>query len=55
MLYRVSSYYDPELETGIAWDDPEIGIEWPVADPVLSERDRDAPTLAEAGGALRAR
>ena len=55
VLYRVSSYYDPELETGIAWDDPEIGIEWPVADPVVSERDRDAPTLAEAGGALRAR
>ena len=47
VLYRVSSYYDPELETGIAWDDPEIGIEWPIDDPVLSERDRDAPRLVE--------
>jgi dTDP-4-dehydrorhamnose 3,5-epimerase len=47
VLYRVSSYYDPELETGIAWDDPEIGIDWPIPDPVLSERDRSAPRLAE--------
>lgn len=52
VLYRVSSYYDPELETGIAWDDPEVGIEWPIADPVLSERDRGAPPLAEAAGSL---
>jgi dTDP-4-dehydrorhamnose 3,5-epimerase len=55
VLYRVSSYYDPSLETGIAWDDPEIGIEWPISDPVLSERDRGAPPLAEAAAALRAR
>ena len=48
VLYRVSSYYDPELETGIAWDDPEIGIEWPISEPVLSERDSSAPTLADA-------
>ena len=48
VLYRLSSYYDPELETGIAWDDPELAIEWPVSDPVLSERDRSAPKLAEA-------
>ncbi len=48
VIYRVSSYYDPELETGIAWDDPEIGIEWPIEDPVLSERDKTAPTLAGA-------
>jgi dTDP-4-dehydrorhamnose 3,5-epimerase len=48
VIYRVSSYYDPELETGIAWDDPEIGIEWPIDDPILSERDKSAPKLAEA-------
>jgi len=48
VIYRVSTYYDPELETGIAWDDPEIGIEWPIDDPVLSERDRSAPRLADA-------
>ena len=47
VLYRLSSYYDPALESGVAWDDPEIGIEWPIRDPVLSERDRSAPRLAE--------
>jgi dTDP-4-dehydrorhamnose 3,5-epimerase len=45
VIYRVSSYYDPELESGIVWDDPEIGIHWPISDPVLSERDRTAPRL----------
>ncbi|MBM3666311.1 MAG: dTDP-4-dehydrorhamnose 3,5-epimerase [Actinobacteria bacterium] len=47
--YGLSSYHDPGLERGIAWDDPEIGIEWPIADPLLSERDRSAPRLAELG------
>jgi dTDP-4-dehydrorhamnose 3,5-epimerase len=47
VLYRVSSYYDPELESGIAWDDPEIAIDWPLDEPILSDRDRSAPTLAE--------
>jgi dTDP-4-dehydrorhamnose 3,5-epimerase len=49
VAYRLSSYYRPELETGIAWNDPEIGIEWPSDDPVVSERDRAAPRLAELG------
>jgi dTDP-4-dehydrorhamnose 3,5-epimerase len=48
VLYRVSSYYDPELESGIAWDDPEIAVDWPVRDPVLSDRDRNLPRLAVA-------
>jgi dTDP-4-dehydrorhamnose 3,5-epimerase len=52
VLYRLSTYYDPELETGVAWDDPEIGIEWPIDDPVLSERDRNAPALAEIAASL---
>jgi dTDP-4-dehydrorhamnose 3,5-epimerase len=43
----VSSYYDPETESGIAWDDPDVGIEWPIAEPQVSERDATAPTLAE--------
>src|SRR3954452_9114301 len=45
--YKVSSYYDGSQERGIAWDDPGIGIEWPVADPVVSDRDRSNPRLAE--------
>jgi dTDP-4-dehydrorhamnose 3,5-epimerase len=52
VIYRLSSYYDPELETSVAWDDPEIGIEWPIDDPVLSERDRNAPALAEIAASL---
>lgn len=47
VAYRLSSYFDPATETGIAWDDPEIGIEWPITEPRLSERDRAAPRLAE--------
>jgi dTDP-4-dehydrorhamnose 3,5-epimerase len=48
IAYLLSDYYDPERERGIAWDDPELGIEWPVGEPILSERDRSAPRLAEA-------
>jgi dTDP-4-dehydrorhamnose 3,5-epimerase len=47
VVYRLSSYYDPALESGVAWDDPELAIEWPISDPILSERDRNAPRLAE--------
>ena len=46
-LYKVSSYYAPKLERGIAWDDADIGIDWPVAAPILSERDRVHPRLLE--------
>ena len=47
VAYKLTSYYDPETEAGIRWDDPDIAVEWPVANPALSERDRGAPTLAE--------
>jgi dTDP-4-dehydrorhamnose 3,5-epimerase len=45
--YRLSSYYDPATEAGFAWDDPDVGVEWPLDDPQLSDRDRAAPRLAE--------
>jgi dTDP-4-dehydrorhamnose 3,5-epimerase len=45
--YQLSSYYDPATESGIAWDDPEVGVEWPIDEPLLSERDKAAPKLAE--------
>jgi dTDP-4-dehydrorhamnose 3,5-epimerase len=45
--YQLSSYYDPATESGIAWDDPEVGVEWPIEEPLLSERDQAAPKLAE--------
>ena len=47
-LYKVTSYYDPTAERGVAWDDPALGIEWPVEDPILSDRDRQHPRLADA-------
>jgi dTDP-4-dehydrorhamnose 3,5-epimerase len=50
--YKLSSYYDPATEAGIAWDDPDVAVEWPIAEPELSERDRTAPRLAEIAGEL---
>lgn len=45
--YKVSSEYFPETEHGFRFDDPEIGIKWPVASPIVSERDRQAPNFAQ--------
>jgi dTDP-4-dehydrorhamnose 3,5-epimerase len=45
--YQLSSLYDPLTETGIAWDDPDVGVDWQVKDPLLSERDKSAPKLSE--------
>jgi dTDP-4-dehydrorhamnose 3,5-epimerase len=50
--YLLSSVYDPATESGIAWDDPDVGVEWPVTDPRLSERDKQAPRLAEVADTL---
>lgn len=43
ITYLVDSYYDPADELGVAWDDPDIGADWGVSDPVLSGRDRSNP------------
>ncbi len=48
VAYKVSAEYAPELCRGIRWDDPELAIEWPVEDPVLSSADRGLPGLVEA-------
>jgi dTDP-4-dehydrorhamnose 3,5-epimerase len=45
--YKCTDFYDRSDEITVAWDDPAIGIEWPVSDPTLSDRDRAAPRLAE--------
>ena len=48
VTYKVSNYYDPEIERAIAWDDPDVGIEWPSElELSVSERDRQAPRLSE--------
>ena len=45
--YKCGGYYSPQAEGVIAWNDEEIGIDWPIKDPILSERDRAAPTLRD--------
>ncbi len=45
--YKCTDFYDPGSEITIAWDDPGIGIPWPVQDPLLSEKDRKGLRLAE--------
>ncbi len=47
VLYKCSSYYDPRAERGVAWNDPTIAIDWPVSDPILSDRDQGHPLLNE--------
>ena len=47
-MYKVTSEYAPEAERGILWNDPKIGIEWPIKDPLLSERDTNLPLLENA-------
>jgi dTDP-4-dehydrorhamnose 3,5-epimerase len=45
--YKCSALYDPDGEIGIAWDDPDIAIGWPIDHPLLSIRDRRHPRLSE--------
>jgi dTDP-4-dehydrorhamnose 3,5-epimerase len=48
--YKVSQRYDPSDEIGLRWNDPQIGIEWKVGTPVISDRDRNHPLLSELSG-----
>jgi dTDP-4-dehydrorhamnose 3,5-epimerase len=49
VLYKVDTFYEPSHDRGLLWNDPEVGIEWPVegASAILSERDRRHPRLNE--------
>lgn len=47
-LYKADNPYCPEADGGILWCDPEIGVDWGVTDPVLSEKDKNAPLLKDA-------
>ena len=47
VIYKVSSYYSADTERGFKYDDPEVGIEWPAGELIVSERDRSAPYLRE--------
>jgi dTDP-4-dehydrorhamnose 3,5-epimerase len=54
VLYKQSAYYDPAVERGIAWDDPDVGIDWPlpITELTVSERDARAPRLSEIAAEL---
>ena len=45
--YKCTDFYKPETEGAIRWNDPAIGIDWPVSDPTVSGKDADAPLLAD--------
>ena len=45
--YKADNYYAPECDGNIRWDDPDIGIEWPIKPVILSEKDESAPLLRE--------
>ena len=47
VAYKCSAHYSPEDEGGILWSDPAVGIDWPVKDPTLSEKDRQYPCLQD--------
>lgn len=46
-IYAVDEYWDNSKARGIAWDDPDLNIDWPIKDPIISDRDKNNPTLRE--------
>lgn len=53
VVYQVTVEYSPAHDRGICWDDPEIGVEWPITSPLLSPKDAAQPLLAEADNKFR--
>jgi len=49
VFYKMDEYYSPEHDSGLRWNDPAIGVAWPIASPLLSAKDEKAPLLADAG------
>ena len=47
VIYKVSGYYAPEHDRGLLWNDPALAIDWPVSEPLLSEKDRSNPLLRQ--------
>lgn len=51
-LYKCTEFYDPADEAGLVWNDPRVGIQWGAENPILSDKDRKNPSLAEISDAL---
>ena len=49
VVYKCSDFYYPEDDQGILWSDPQINIDWPVRNPILSDKDKELPSLSNAG------
>lgn len=47
VVYKVDNFYSKQYERGVLWNDPDLGINWPVKEPILSEKDRNNLTLKE--------
>ena len=47
LSYKVDELYSPENDRSIRWNDPEIGVEWGIDEPILSEKDKNAPLLKD--------
>ena len=47
IIYKADNYYSPEHDAAIIWSDPEIGIDWGIENPIVSEKDKNAPLLKE--------
>jgi dTDP-4-dehydrorhamnose 3,5-epimerase len=47
VLYKVSNLYNPATERGLKWNDPDIAVDWPISDPNLSEKDKNAESFAD--------
>ena len=47
VMYVMTGEFSPAHDTGVRWDDPDLAIDWPVTDPVLSQKDRGLPLLSE--------
>ena len=47
LAYKCTDFYNPEAEASVLWNDPDIGIDWPVKLPILSDRDKNAPRLKD--------
>jgi dTDP-4-dehydrorhamnose 3,5-epimerase len=46
VIYKCTDYYNPTAEQGIYWNDPDIGIQWPIVDVIVSYKDRNNPDLS---------